>query len=205
MSTNRRILRIDASGRYEGSVSRQLTDRLIDHLVTQNPNAQVITRDLAQSDLPFVNDTMIGGFYIPDEERTPEQRAELAFSNGLVEELRGAGTIVIGVPIYNFGVPASLKAYIDLIVRFGLTVGPSERGLVGLLNGQKAYLVVTTGGTPVDSNADFATPYLRHALGFIGIKEIKVITADGLMSAGQEKIRAAEAQIDVLAGEPVLA
>ncbi len=205
MSTNTNILRIDSSGRHDGSVSRQLTARLVERLAQQNPIARVVTRDLTQSALPFVNDTMISGFYIPDGERTPEQRAELAFSNGLVEELRAADTIVIGVPIYNFGVPAILKAYIDLIARAGLTFTYTENGPVGLLHGQKAYLVVTSGGVPVGSEMDFATGHLRQVLGFIGITDVEIVAADSLMAAGEEKIHAAEAQIDAFAGELALA
>ncbi len=116
-------------------------------------------------------------------------------SDSLVAELKDADVLVIGVPIYNFNVPASLKAWIDMIARARLTFRYTENGPEGLLQGKKAYLVVATGGVPVGSPVDFATPYLKHALGFIGITDVEIIAADRLNSQADEAMDSARARI----------
>jgi FMN-dependent NADH-azoreductase len=138
---------------------------------------------------------MIGGFYIPAEQRTPEQQQALAFSDLLVQELMAADVLVIGAPIYNFGIPASLKSWVDLIARAGLTFKFSEAGPEGLLVGKKAYLVVTSGGVEVGSPYDLATPYLRQVLGFVGITDVEVISADRLNLLGEQPIGTAREAI----------
>ena len=131
----------------------------------------------------------------PDDERTPSQRERLAESDALIAELEAADVIVIGTPMYNFGIPATLKAWVDQVARARITFRYTENGPVGLLEGKKAYVVLATGGVPVDAPVDFATPYLRHALGFIGIKDVEVIAADRLNFRGDEAIDAARATI----------
>ncbi|MEM9054926.1 MAG: NAD(P)H-dependent oxidoreductase, partial [Pseudomonadota bacterium] len=103
------------------------------------------------------------------------------------------------VPVYNFGVPAALKAWIDLVARARKTFKYTETGPVGLLEGKTAYVVIASGGTPSGAQIDFATPYVRHVLGFLGIHEVNVIAADQLMTAGEEKVETATAQIEALA------
>jgi FMN-dependent NADH-azoreductase len=107
--------------------------------------------------------------FTPPEERGEAERAALAESDALVAELKAADVLVIGVPIYNFGIPAALKAWVDLVARARVTFRYTEQGPVGLLTGKRAYLAVASGGTPVGSAIDFATGYLRHVLGFLGI------------------------------------
>ena len=119
----------------------------------------------------------------------------LAASDALVEELRGADVVVIGSPIYNFGVPAALKAWVDMIARARLTFRYTPEGPRGLLDGKKAYVVIASGGVPVDSPVDFATPYLRQALRFVGITDVDVIAADQLNKAGDDSIDTARMRI----------
>jgi|SRR6476661_511825 len=189
-----KALVINSSGRTELSVSRKLVAELVAQLSTAHPDLHVTHRDVATS-LPFVNDLMIGGFYIPDEQRSPEQQQALAFSNQLVAELQAADVLVLGVPIYNFGIPAALKSYIDLICRAGLTFSFSEAGPKGLLEGKKAYLVVTSGGVEVGSSYDLATPYLRQVLAFVGITDLEIISADRLNLLGEVPLASARQAI----------
>ena len=172
----RKVLRIDASMRRAGSVSRALTDAFVATL----PDTEVVTRDLAETRLPQIDEAWIGANFTPAGDRTDEQTAVLALSDELVAELRTADTIVIGVPVYNFGVPAALKAWVDLVARAGETFRYTESCPVGLLENKKVVLLLASGGVGVDSPADFVTPYLRQVLGFIGITDVEVIAADGL-------------------------
>ncbi|MBD2769055.1 NAD(P)H-dependent oxidoreductase [Hymenobacter sp. BT664] len=181
---------INSSGRTEQSVSRKLVAELVAELATKHPDLHTTYRDVATS-LPFVNDLMIGGFYIPAEQRTPEQQQALAFSDQLVQELKAADVLIIGAPIYNFSIPASLKTWVDLIARAGLTFKFSAAGPEGLLTGKRAYLVITSGGVEVGSPYDLATPYLRQVLGFVGITDVQVISADRLNLLGEQPVSAA--------------
>ncbi|MEL6618142.1 MAG: NAD(P)H-dependent oxidoreductase [Pseudomonadota bacterium] len=187
------ILHIDSSARTTGSVTRDLSARIAGKL-----GGDVIRRDL-QNALPQINEAWVSANFTPADERDAAQRDTLALSDQLVDELQRADTIVIGVPVYNFGVPTALKAWIDLVARAGLTFRYTESGPVGLLNGKRAILAVATGGTPVGSDIDFATGYLRHVLGFIGITDVEVIAADRVMAQGKEAVAAAHGAIDALA------
>lgn len=193
----RTLFHLNASARTEGSVTRELSQRLVDRLA--DSDTQIISRDIGTSPLPLITESWVGANFTPDEERSPEQRETLALSDSLIAELEAADTLVLGVPIYNFGVPAAFKAWIDLVARARKTFKYTETGPVGLLEGKKAYLVVASGGTALESGIDFATPYLRHVLGFLGIHDVTVIGADQLMASGSEKVAASEAAIDAIA------
>ena len=199
------ILHIDSSGRTDSSVSRQLTRYLVQKLAANDPSARVIHRDLLQTELPFANDTMISGLYISDAERTEAQKTALSLSDRLSQELIDADTIVIGVPMYNFGIPAILKAYFDLVARFGLTFTSTESGSEGLLTNKKAYIVMTSGGVPVGEPIDFATPHVRQILKFVGINDIEQIAADELSQASAQKVAAAKGRIDELTRQALYA
>jgi FMN-dependent NADH-azoreductase len=188
-----RVLRVDASSRYEDSVSRVLTDTFISEFGNRHGNVDVTTRDVAQG-LPFVDEAWITANLTPPDERTPAHRSSLAQSDALVEELANSDVVVIGVPVYNFGIPATLKAWIDMVARARLTFRYTETGPEGLLRGKKAYLIVTSGGTAVGSDIDFATGYMRHVLGFLGIREVDVISADQLMMQGERALESGRAQ-----------
>lgn len=193
-ATAPRILKIDASARTNGSVTRELTDELVSRLQQAAPGASVAVRDVAKG-LPVIDETWIAANFTEDTARTDEQRAALALSDELVEELKAADTLVLGVPVYNFGIPASLKAWIDLVARARVTFKYTENGPVGLLEGKKAYVLLASGGTKIGSDVDFASGYLKHVLAFIGIHDVTFVSADQLMMDGSRKSTALS-QID---------
>ncbi len=172
------ILRIDSSAREADSTSRQLGDTLINRL--QATHAADVTVLNTNDAVPHVTANWINANFTPADDRSDAQRATLAYSDQRVAELQAADLVVITVPMYNFGVPASLKAWIDMVARAGLTFRYTENGPVGLLENKAAIILTTTGGVPVDSPVDFATPYLKHVLGFIGIHDVSVVSATGL-------------------------
>ncbi|MEL6577782.1 MAG: NAD(P)H-dependent oxidoreductase [Pseudomonadota bacterium] len=196
MTETKTVLHLDASMRRAGSTTRALTAAVVAGQRAGEGAQRVIYRDLADG-LPLIDEAWIGANFTAAEERTPEQDAALALSETLIAEIEAADTIVIGVPVYNFGVPAAFKAWIDLVARARRTFRYTENGPVGLLEGKNAIVVVASGGTEVDSAIDFATPWIRHVLGFIGIQDIEVVKADRQMSRGDAARREAE---DAIAG-----
>ncbi|KZY32156.1 FMN-dependent NADH-azoreductase [Roseovarius sp. HI0049] len=185
------ILHIDASARHDGSVTRDLSARV----VANHPDARVITRDVADTPLPHVTEEWITANFTPADSRTPAQQAVLAQSDALVAELKEADTIVIGLPVYNFSVPASLKAWIDLVARVGLTFKYTEEGPAGLLTGKRVIVALASGGTQAGSEIDHATPYLKFILGFMGITDVTVIAADRLAVDAEASMDKALAQV----------
>ena len=172
------LLAIQVSPRGGYSTSRKLTSDFIEKWKAQHPSGTVVPRDLATTHLPFVDLPWIGGAFTPPEQHAPEVKAAIKVSDDLVSELKAADHIVIGTPLYNFNVPAILKAYIDHIVRLGVTFTMNYEGLV---QGKKATIILTSGsdfspGTPYAS-FNQAEPYLRQILGFIGITDVNVILA----------------------------
>ena len=188
------ILHITASIRGEESVSRSLGNTLVEGLKAKG--AEVVTRDLAQNDLPFIDAERFAANLAPYAERTEEQHALAKIADELIEEVKAADTLVFSVPIYNFSVPATVKAWADLVARAGTTFQYTANGPEGLLTGKKAYITAASGGTPVGSDMDFMTPWLTFFLGFLGIKDVEVVAADGIMGAGGEE-KIAEAHADV--------
>ena len=189
-----RILEVSASGRGRESVSRRLTQDIIDALEASSDRVAVTRRDLRDG-VPLVDAAWIDANFTAADARTAAQHQALAESDRLVAELRQADVVVIGAPIYNFGVPAALKAWVDMIARARLTFRYTDNGPEGLLQGKKAYVVIASGGVPVDSPVDFATPYLRQALRFVGITDIEIIAAERLNDVAEESIAAARARI----------
>ena len=190
--TTMTVLRIDASARFGGSVTRRLADRIVERL----GDPEVIHRDLAAEPPALVTEEMIAAYFTPSAERTDAQRVALAPSDAVVDELRRADTVVIALPIYNFSVPANLKAWADLAARVGETFRYADDGPKGLLEGKRAILAVASGGTAVGSGIDFATPWLRFFLGFIGITDVRVFTADRLHAGADARVDQAYADID---------
>lgn len=191
------LFHLNASARTDGSVTRDLGQRLVDHL--SDVNTLVISRDIGVSPLPLLSEDWVVANFTPDDARTPTQRDTLSLSDDLVGELEKADTLVLGVPIYNFGFPAAFKAWIDLVARARKTFKYTDAGPVGLLEGKRAYVVIASGGTASGSEIDFATPYIRHVLGFLGIDDVTIIAADQLMATGDEKISAAASAIEAVA------
>ncbi|MGY9049960.1 hypothetical protein P775_10425 [Puniceibacterium antarcticum] len=188
------VLRIDTSARHEGSVSRELTDKVLAKLAAKD----VTVRDLS-TPLPLIDSTWIGANFTPADTRSDDQKSTLALSDTLIAELNAADTIVIGLPVYNFGVPSTFKAWIDLVARAGVTFRYTENGPEGLLTGKRAILAVASGGTEVGSDYDFASTYARHILGFIGITDVTIVSADRLMVDPEASHKAADEQIAALA------
>ena len=186
------LLAIQVSPRFESSTSRKLTTLFIDEWRTAHLNGQVVVRDLARTPLPYVDLPWIGGAFTPPEQHSPESVAAIAVSNELVAELQAADHIVIGTPMYNFSIPAVLKAWIDHIVRAGVTISPDN---VGLLTGKKATIILASGGdfspgSPVEKYNQ-ASGYLRQVLAWIGITDVEIILA-GRARAGAEGETAVE-------------
>lgn len=194
MSTN--ILRIDASARRTGSVTRDLNDKIVERF-QRSGDAQVVTRDLADP-LPLLTEEWIGANFTDPAERSDAQKETLALSDELVAELKAADVVLIGLPIYNFGVPGALKAWIDLVARARETFRYSEYGPVGLLEGKRAIVTVASGGTEAGSNIDFASTYLKHVLGFIGITDLVFVNADQMMIDADASLSTAVGQIESL-------
>ncbi|WP_278924069.1 MULTISPECIES: FMN-dependent NADH-azoreductase [Pseudophaeobacter] len=188
------VLHIDSSARAENSVTRSLSAEI----TAQLSPAQVIRRDLA-TPLPLLDEAWVNANFTPADQRTPEQQALLAQSDSLIDELKQADTVVIGTPIYNFSVPSTLKAWIDLVARVGVTFRYSETGPEGLLTGKRAIIAVASGGTQAGSDIDFATTYLRHVLGFIGITEVELVAADQLAQDADGSMARAKSAIAALA------
>jgi len=191
------ILRVDASGRRAGSVTRSLGDALEDRLAELRPGAIVTCRDLADG-IPLVDEDWIRAKNTPADSLSPELLETLALSDRLVGELQAADIVMIGAPIYNFTVPASLKAWIDLIARPRVTFRYTETGPVGLLSGKKTFVVAASGGTRAGSRIDFATGYLTHVLGFVGLTDVEWIDATGLSRDREATLAAARDRIDRL-------
>jgi FMN-dependent NADH-azoreductase len=183
------LLRIDSSARGS-SISRKLTARFAEAWKNKHPGGKVIERDLSATALPAITDEWVEGAYSDPAKRTPAQLHALALSDELIEELASADEIVIGVPMYNFGISSSLKAWIDQIVRIGKTVSYGADGPKGLFSGKRVFVLTSRGGaygrgTPTEK-FDFQEPYLRHIFGFIGLTDVTFIHAENQMgpSAG---------------------
>ncbi len=187
-----KILHIDASARKGDSVTRKLSAQMVNRLTGNS--GQVTYRDLSEG-LPFVDEAKISAYFTAPDARTDEHRKAIALSDTIVSELKNNDVLVIGTPIYNFSMPASFKAWADLAARVGETFRYTETGPVGLLDDKKAYVVIASGGTKVDSKIDFLTPWLRHYLGFIGIKDVTVISADALNQDFDAGLAQAEQQL----------
>ncbi len=192
------VLHISASIRGEESVSRQLGNLVLDNL--KAGGATVTERDLSANDIPFVDAARFEANLTPAADRTPEQAELAAIADTLIAELQAADAIVFSVPVYNFGVPAVVKAWADLVARAGTTFHYTANGPEGLLTGKKAYIAVASGGTPIGSDFDFMSSWLKFFLGFLGITDVELVAADGIMGAGgEEKIAEARAEAQKLA------
>ncbi len=192
------ILIVHTSGRNDGSVSRQLSKELIEQFDIAGRTLNIVERDLAHG-VPFIDQDWIDANYTPADKRTADQTATLSYSDGLVDELKTADLVVIGAPIYNFSVPAVLKAWIDLIARVSVTFTYNENGPVGLLENKSAVVVAASGGTPFGSDIDFATGYMRHVLGFVGITDVAILGADRLAVDADASLAKAKAEISEFA------
>ena len=171
----------------EGQSSR-LGDAFIASLKEQHPGAELIVRDLAADPVPHLDAARFTAFMTKD--RTEEQDAVVRYSDRLIEELKRADIVVLGLPMYNFGVPSQLKAYFDHIARAGVTFKYTANGAVGLLTGKKAYVLAARGGVYAGTPADTQTPYVRDFLAFLGISDVEFVHAEGLAISAESRERA---------------
>ena len=189
-----KIYQIDSSARKEGSTSRALAKKLLDKI--KSPEDEIIYRDLNE-EMVFVSGLTESGMNIEKKDQTDHHRKMFELSDQLVKELKESDIIIISAPIYNYGPPATLKAWSDLAARVGETFKFKPNGRrEGLLKNKKAYLVITSGGTKLNSKEDFLTPWLKFILNFFGIDKIETINADQMALNYEKSIEDAEKQID---------
>ena len=188
-----KIYQIDSSARKEGSTSRSLAKKLLDKI--KKPEDNVIYRDL-NDEMVFVTGLTESGMNIDAKDQNENHKRMFKLSDQLVKELKESDIIIISAPIYNYGPPATLKAWSDLAARVGETFRFKPNGRrEGLLKNKKAYLVITSGGTKLNSNEDFLTPWLKFILNFFGIEKIDIICADQMALDYEKSIKDAEKQI----------
>lgn len=187
------ILQINSAARSQGAQSTLLANELTAKLQQSNPGANVVVRDLLADALPHLDESVLGAFFTPADKRTAEQNAIVAKSDALIAELQAADIIVIGAPMYNFGVSSQLKAYFDWIARAGVTFKYTPTGPVGLLADKPVTVFAARGGLYQGTPHDTQTGYLKDFLGFIGLKSVEFVYAEGL-NMGDELRAKAEAE-----------
>jgi FMN-dependent NADH-azoreductase len=173
------ILQINSAAR-SGAQSTLLASELTAKLQQSNPGAKLVVRNLLADNLPHLDDTVLGAFFTPAEQRSAEQNAIVAKSDELIAELQAADIVVIGAPMYNFGISTQLKAYFDQLGRAGVTFRYTANGPEGLVKGKKVYVVSARGGKYAGTPNDSQTPYLKSFLGFLGMTDVSFIYAEGL-------------------------
>jgi FMN-dependent NADH-azoreductase len=174
------ILQINASARRDGANSTRVANQITARLQAANPAATLTLRDLAVTPHPLLDEAALGALFTPAANRSDEQTARVALDDALISEIQAHDTIVLGVPMYNFGVPVQLKSWIDAIARAGVTFRYTATGPEGLLTGKTVYLALARGGLYRDTPNDSQVPYLKSVLGFLGLTDVRLIYAEGL-------------------------
>ena len=176
----KKLLQINASLFSNDGQSSRLAEQFVAAWRNRNLDGELVIRDLAREPIPHLDAERFQAFLAQPDARTPEQTAVVEFSDALIRELREADIVVIGLPMYNFGIPSTLKAYFDHIARAGITFRYTENGPVGLLQGKKVYVLAARGGYYADTPLDSQTGYMRNFLGFLGMKDVEFVYAEGL-------------------------
>lgn len=182
-----KILRLVSSFRGVASMSFQLGNAIVDKIKVQNPKTDVLLRDLVRNEIPHLNELHFSSFVTPPEMLTTELKVAVSYSEEAIKELQSADVLVVDVPMYNFGIPSSLKAWIDHIVRAGITFMYTENGVEGLVKGKKVFLAIASGGVYSDGpmkEFDHTEKYLKTILGFIGITDITTFRMEGIAVPG---------------------
>jgi len=193
------ILQIKSSARGAASHSSAIADDLVLRLRLAHPHARLTLRDLNATPHPVLDEAALGALFTPAANRTPEQAARVALDDALIAEIEAADVVVIGVPMYNFAVPAQLKNWIDAITRVGVTFRYTEKGSEGLLKGKTVYAVLARGGKYRDTPADSQVPYLKTIFSFLGITDLRFVYAEGLNmgeQAAHDALTSAHQQIE---------
>jgi len=195
-----KILHIDSSLQGNNSTSSKIATKLIEKLDVNNTQEQQVTyRDLNVSQVPHLTDAIFSAFHTPEAERTIEQQAAAAVSDQLIDEVSNSDILIIAVPMYNFGVPSTLKAWIDHIARAGKTFSYTAEGPKPLLEMPKTYVIATRGGMYANTPADTQAPWLEQVLKFVGVQEVEFIFAEGLaMNSADDVLSNADARISEL-------
>lgn len=203
------ILQINSSSRPDASHSARLASAIVERVQSSQGKGQVTVRDLGRTPVAELDEAALQALFTPAEQRTAEQAERVAIDDALIAEIQAADVVVLGVPMYNFGVPAQLKNWIDAIARARVTFTYTEKGPVGLLTGKKVYVALTRGGRYRNTPADTQVPYLKTVLAFLGMSDVQFVYAEGLAmgpQAEQDGLAEAHAQIDELVlGEVVAA
>jgi len=193
-----KILQINASARSAGANSSRLADAITARLVAAHPGAQVELRDLAVNPHPVLDEPALAALFTPADQRTSEQAARVALDDALIAQVQSVDAIVLGVPMYNFGVPVQLKAWIDAIARAGVTFRYTEKGPEGLIKGKKVYVALARGGLYRGTPDDSQVPFLQSVLAFLGMTDVEFIYAEGLAMGAESAAKAfAEAQLQI--------
>ena len=193
------ILQINSSARIEGSHSTRLAHSIVERILADNPDAALNVRDLSRQPHPQLDEATLGALFTPPADRTPEQAARVALDDALIAEIQAADVVVLGVPMYNFGVSSQLKNWIDAITRAKVTFMYTANGPEGLLKGKKVYVALTRGGVYRNTPGDTQVPYLTTIFKFLGLTDVTFIYAEGLAmgaEAEQKALASAHAQID---------
>ncbi len=198
-----KILQINSSIRRENANSTRVADSIVARLKAKNPSATVSVRDLGCTPHPLLDTAALEALFTPAEARSAEQAARVALDDALINELFAADIIVLGVPMYNFGVTVQLKSWLDAISRNGVTFRYTENGPQGLVTGKKVFLALARGGRYQGTSTDSQTPYLKTILGFLGMSDVVCIHSEGL-NMGPEAVKQgfAEAEKELLAALP---
>ena len=195
------ILQINSSARIENSQSTKLANSLVERIRTDHPDATLTVRDLSRTPHRALDEIALQALFTPADQRTPEHNARVALDDALIAEIRAADAVVLGVPMYNFGIPAQLKNWIDAISRAQVTFRYTANGPEGLLKGKKVYVALTRGGKYRNTPADTQVPYLKTIFAFLGMDDVQFVYAEGLAmgaAAEQNALASARSQIEEL-------
>ena len=196
------ILQINSSARSTGSESTRIADAIVARLQAANPGASVVRRDLAANPHPTIDEATLGALFTPADQRTPEQAARVALDDALIAEAQAADAIVIGAPMYNFGITVQLKSWFDAIARAGVTFRYTAEGPEGLLKNKKVFVALSRGGVHKNGASDSQVPFLKTFLGFVGLTDVTFVYSEG-HGMGPEAVAKAKAEADAQVNEVV--
>ena len=196
------ILQINSSARSTGSESTRVADSIVARLETANPGASIVRRDLAVHPHPPIDEAALGALFTPAEQRTPQQAARVALDDVLIAEAQAADAIVIGAPMYNFGITVQLKSWFDAIARAGVTFRYTAEGPEGLLKNKKVFVALARGGVHKNGASDSQVPHLKTFLGFLGLTDVTFVYSEG-HGLGPEAVAKAKAEADAQVNEAV--
>ena len=191
------LLEINASLFADGGQSSQLADTFVKTWAQNNAGVEIVKRDFAANPIPHLSAETFQAFITLEADRSAEQKAAVDYSDSLIAELQEADVIVLGLPMYNFGIPSQLKAWIDHVARAGVTFKYTETGPVGLLENKKVYVLAARGGMYKGTPKDTQTQYIKDFLSFIGITDIEFVYAEGLNMGDKSR----DAALDAAQGE----